>query len=57
MSSTKQMMAAASKLGNCKRYLTGAVNFQMLTLEMWKNESVNLRVRVTEQRRVVSVPQ
>lgn len=39
LSSTQQMMAAASKLGNYKCYLRGAVNFEMLASEMWKNES------------------
>lgn len=39
LSSTKQMMAASSKLGNYKCYLRGVVNFEMLASEMWKNES------------------
>lgn len=34
LSSTKQMMAAASKLGSYKCYLIGVVNFEMLASEM-----------------------
>lgn len=38
LSSTKQMMAAASKLGTSKRYLLGVVNCKILASEMFKND-------------------
>lgn len=55
LSSTKQMMAAASKLGTYKCYLLGVVNCKILTSEMFKNDmraeiQVHSRVGVIEQR-------